>query len=48
MYRVRKPELFDHEEQEEHDREAGDKKILSQLQKAYCAQGDKSLNGQGQ
>jgi hypothetical protein len=40
---VQKPELLHDEEQEEHHREAGDKEILPQLQKAYCAQGDKSI-----
>jgi len=37
MYRVQEPELFQHEEQEEHHRQDTDQEVLQELQAAYDA-----------
>ena len=43
VYRVQRQELFEHEEQEEYDREASAEKVLQKLQASYDAQGDKGI-----
>jgi len=40
---MQEQELFEHEEQEEHNREASAQEILQDMQKACASQGNKSL-----
>ncbi len=40
---MQEQKLLNHEEQEEHDRQTSEKKILQELHEAYNAQGDKGV-----